>query len=577
MDDISISLPCGFSAKYNEIYNSNAKFPCPVCNSHNLMRQECLDMTRNKLVINELHLNQKKNIFQQCLKNIEICKSDPQSSIDESYQNLKNQLDIRREEIKLIVVKKIDDYYEDLFKIMEEENEKKLNEFETRIRQIPSLEKEIMDFQIQDTTEITKKMEIIDGFCAKIENGITFLNKVKDDLETNKWIFNPGDESLDIKGLFGKLDCKEETKVIQKTDHLNKMDNASIILPCGFPAKYNEIYHKSAKLPVRKSHNAMRQECLDMTRNKLLINEINLNIKKKKYDELMQELKFYKNDPKHFINRSFDILKDEIIENRSRFEEMMEVYHEYLFRDIEIKRDIKLKDIEEIIKQAEAFDLTSLNVDKNLDIYSKLDFYEKNNIKIDIGIGLFRNVLENLKEPKLKLSYSSNLTGFDELFAELYSAEETSIILNKNEVDDDSRSEATIKFKINDFFLLKKKNVILRSKKCFVRNFEWHISIKLNEKDGEMGFFLNCNSTAKSNKFPVNVTAELSLLNKFDSSKDLKKNFEHSFGVTRSYGFSKFTTISETMNPKNGFYTDVEGFIILKAIVKVKLPQRIFK
>ncbi|RNA43944.1 cold-shock DNA-binding domain [Brachionus plicatilis] len=82
------------------------------------MSQECLNMAKNKLLIHDINLDLKKNIFTQCLKNFEIYKSDPKSFIDESYENLKNQLDIRLEEIKLIVDKKIDDYYDDLFRII---------------------------------------------------------------------------------------------------------------------------------------------------------------------------------------------------------------------------------------------------------------------------------------------------------------------------------------------------------------------------------------------------------------------------------------------------------------------------
>ncbi|RNA39259.1 hypothetical protein BpHYR1_025643 [Brachionus plicatilis] len=415
MDDISISLPCGFSAKYNEIYNSNAKFPCPVCNSHNLMRQECLDMTRNKLVINELHLNQKKNIFQQCLKNIEICKSDPKSSIDENYQNLKNQLDIRREEIKLIVVKKIDEYYEDLIKIMEEEKETKLKEFNTRIQQIPSLEKEIMDFKIENTTDMTKKLDIIDDFSDKIENGITFLNKVKNDLETNKWIFNPGDESLDIKGLFGKLDWKEETKVIQKTDHLNKMDNVRVILPCGFSVKYKDILNKSEPFPCPacEMHDITRQECLNMARNRLVLIEKSFELKKKLYKELLIEFDNYKNEPKIFLDESYDSLKKEVNLRRKNTKDllnrMIDVYHDGLLKKIDSERDLKIDELNEKIQQTETLVLATLNIDKNLDIGSKLEFYKNNRKKIDkkdecMGFFLDFNSLVDTNEFSLKVN-----------------------------------------------------------------------------------------------------------------------------------------------------------------------------
>ncbi|RNA39260.1 ubiquitin carboxyl-terminal hydrolase 7 isoform X1 [Brachionus plicatilis] len=362
------------------------------------------------------------------------------------------------------------------------------------------------------------------------------------------------------------------------------MENEIIILPCGYSAKYKDVFYSIAKFPcpVCIKHDITRQECLNMTKNKMLINEINLNLKRNQYEELMKEFENCKNLPKHYIDESYDCVKREVDLRREEIKALLnkkiDDYHDGLLKKIDMERDIKLKDVEEKIKQAEAFDLNSLNVDTNLDVYSKLDFYEKNNIKIDIGIGLIKNILEDFKEPKLKLTDSTDNINFSELFGELYSVEETSIILDKDEFDYDSRTEATIKLKINSFSQLKdKKNLRICSKKCIVQNFEWYIMIRLNEEDGKMGFFLHCNSKGESNKFPVNTNVVLSLLNKSDSKKDLSRKYERLFTqIKQSWGYPDFTTINEIMNPTKAYYDANEDLVTLKATVKAELPQKIF-
>ncbi|RNA43947.1 hypothetical protein BpHYR1_014627 [Brachionus plicatilis] len=239
------------------------------------------------------------------------------------------------------------------------------------------------------------------------------------------------------------------------------MNDLSIVLPCGFSVKFNDIIYKSGifQCPACKKHDITRQECLNMTKNKMLINEINLNLKWKKYEELMKELEKFKDDPKYYIDESFDSLKREVDLRREEVKDMInkkiDDYYDGLLEKIDIERNLKFKDLEERILQTETLSFFKSDADKNLEICSKLDFFEKNIIKID------------------------------------------------NEIDDDSRTKATIQFTINNFSLLKdRKNFRICSKKCFLRNFEWFFDIELNEENGWMEFYLYCNSKAESNKFP---------------------------------------------------------------------------
>ncbi|RNA43952.1 ubiquitin carboxyl-terminal hydrolase 7 isoform X3 [Brachionus plicatilis] len=329
------------------------------------------------------------------------------------------------------------------------------------------------------------------------------------------------------------------------------MDDLSISLPCGFSAKYKDIFYSNGKFscPVCKSHKMTSQECLKMERNKLILIEKTCELKKNHFDDLMMEFDDYKNDPKYHIDESYDCLKREVDLRREEIKAVIiqniDDYHDGLLKKIDIERNLKLKELDEKIQKTKKLDLVDLNVDlKNLNISSKVSFYKRIKKKIDNGITLVTSIIDGLKEPKFKLT--DRIDNIPELFGQLYLRENSKIILNNEEIDDDSRAEAAIQLTINNFSLLKdKKNFILYSEDCIVRNFKWYISIELNEEDGWMGFYVFCNSTAKSNKFPVNSDVELSLLNKSDSKKDLKGTFKKLYGRRfPGHGFPEFIKIN---------------------------------
>ncbi|RNA43948.1 ubiquitin carboxyl-terminal hydrolase 7 isoform X1 [Brachionus plicatilis] len=361
------------------------------------------------------------------------------------------------------------------------------------------------------------------------------------------------------------------------------MDEIQISLPCGFSANYRAILISNGRFPcpVCKKHNITKQECLKMTRNKMLINEFNFNLKKKKYEELMQEFENYKNDPEYYIDESFDSLKREVDLRREEIKVMLnkeiDDYHDGLLEKIDMERDLKLKELKERIQQTQTLDLVKFDADRNSDVYSKIDFFEKNNLKIDNGINLVENIINDLNEPKFELTNSCNDIDLTKLFGELYTKEETCIILNKDEIDDESRTEATIQLTLNDFSLLKNKNNCeLYSKDFIVHDYEWNILIRLNADDGWMEFFLVCDSIKNSIEFSVNATAEFTLLNKSDSKKDFSRKYEHLFTQKEpDWGFFKFTTMNEIMNPTKGYYDSNKDSITVKVLLKAETPQKI--
>lgn len=211
MDDLIITLPCGFTSIYKEIFCNKDKFLCPYCKNHLITSQECFNMTKNKALIKEKTFELKKKNFTDCIQNFQMTFNDPKSSIDNAYENLKNKIDIRREEVKLIMEKKIDDYYENLLEIIENEKKQKLNEFQQEFEQTLLLEKDLINLKIDKIIEVNYKMDIIDDYCDKIDQGIQFLS-TDNNLISNNWIFNEGNENFQIENVFGNLEWQETSK-----------------------------------------------------------------------------------------------------------------------------------------------------------------------------------------------------------------------------------------------------------------------------------------------------------------------------------------------------------------------------
>lgn len=53
-----------------------------------------------------------------------MANNDSKICINNTYENLKDQISRRREKVKLMLEKKIDDYYENLLEIIENEKKK---------------------------------------------------------------------------------------------------------------------------------------------------------------------------------------------------------------------------------------------------------------------------------------------------------------------------------------------------------------------------------------------------------------------------------------------------------------------
>ncbi|RNA14835.1 hypothetical protein BpHYR1_035793 [Brachionus plicatilis] len=199
MDDLSISLPCGFSAKYKDIFYNCDEFPCPVCKTHALKSKECLTITKNRLVLIEKSFELKKNHYDHLLKEFEKYKNEPKIYLDESFDCFKRKVDHRREEIKVMLNEKIDEYHDGLLAKIETKKCAKLKELEEKIKQIEALD---------------------------LVNLSSVTNILNDLIEPN---FKLANSSHNISKLFGQLNLKEDEidddSCTEKTIELVENDN----------------------------------------------------------------------------------------------------------------------------------------------------------------------------------------------------------------------------------------------------------------------------------------------------------------------------------------------------------------
>ena len=177
--------------------------------------QNALSIEFNTLKLNPVYEECKKEINEakNNLQKIDNLENDPENHIFEYFEEIKRQVDIRREELKL----KLDNYSDEILQSIEsaKENCVKLSQESKRLsREIRNSKKELTELIDRfDTFEIDeKKFEEIRQSLTVLNRGLTrTLREYKDSLIDNKeYTFEF--QEIDIKRLFGCF--KEVQKVI---------------------------------------------------------------------------------------------------------------------------------------------------------------------------------------------------------------------------------------------------------------------------------------------------------------------------------------------------------------------------
>lgn len=141
---------------------------------------------------------------------------------------------------------------------------------------------------------------------------------------------------------------------------------------------------------------------------------------------------------------------------------------------------------------------------------------------------------------------------------------------------DEARSEATFRFKIENFSKLTES---VLSPPTYVRNLPWKIMAmpRTNQHSHErqptksLGFFLQCNGDSEAVSWSCNATAELKLLNQ-NGGPPLSRKINHVFySKENDWGFSHFHNWSDIVDPEKGWIKD--DSITLEVYVLADAPH----
>lgn len=220
MNEVDIILTCGFTSKFKDIAYINDNFTCPVCKSHEISFEECLNMNRNKLFLLQKSVQTKMDGFLKRTINTQVYENNTEYQMDKCCEKLKNEIDVRREEIKLMINQKIDDYCFELLNNVDWIKSNKFKELKQEFDLIKSLEKEINNLKIEDNAKISDQIEINKDLRNKIEEGINLMENLEEIIEEPYYGLLKNNGNVDMTNLFGELYLRKKVNTILYKNNL---------------------------------------------------------------------------------------------------------------------------------------------------------------------------------------------------------------------------------------------------------------------------------------------------------------------------------------------------------------------
>ena len=110
MENLLISLPCGFETTYGTLQNDEKNFRCMMCREEDLNVDDILNRPGNQLRIKQKEIEiEFENLKKMDIK-ISSIKKDPHFYVDKCFEQILNELDLRRETLKTEFEQKLNDY-----------------------------------------------------------------------------------------------------------------------------------------------------------------------------------------------------------------------------------------------------------------------------------------------------------------------------------------------------------------------------------------------------------------------------------------------------------------------------------
>ena len=200
MDQVKITLPCGFETTYDTLQIGEKVIRCILCNSEDLIVEDILNRPENRLRLKQKQFELESENLKKLQSKLLTVKKDPRVYVEKSFETILNDLDVRREEVKKDFEKKVDKYYTSLRAELEDLKVSSINKLEQNLTQ----ETESVDFLLKNLIIDDKSIENIQSNLDQLNEKIDQVNELimLADIGKSQQLFFYH-ASFDISDLFG--------------------------------------------------------------------------------------------------------------------------------------------------------------------------------------------------------------------------------------------------------------------------------------------------------------------------------------------------------------------------------------
>lgn len=166
-----ISLPCcGYIVCLEHLETNSNNIKCYFCPNKEIIVQECLNMAKNKKNLDNYLAKEKKQKLEKVIEEFRTIQNDPSYFVQESFKDLQIQMDLRREEFKLELARKVDEISNKLAEKLKSDQEIYIQKLKDILEQtnIQDLEKSRYFDLIEKFKSLSKKYEFT--FKNDLEN-----------------------------------------------------------------------------------------------------------------------------------------------------------------------------------------------------------------------------------------------------------------------------------------------------------------------------------------------------------------------------------------------------------------------
>lgn len=224
-DSVPTLTTCGYLICKSHLDLAKQTIECNMCDEvHEINVQDCLNIPKNKKKFKEHELKIKNQELDQKIEKFEKIIKDPLANLNESYESIFRQVDLRREEAKIELIKMVDLYYNNLIQKIEldkQENYKKIQNI------INIFKNETPALRINSNST---KLKDLESSIQKVEDKINDLTLIENLIQKPKYLILKSSVANEFKiaDFFGYIDYKnQQISEYPKTLYWNLFSNIS--------------------------------------------------------------------------------------------------------------------------------------------------------------------------------------------------------------------------------------------------------------------------------------------------------------------------------------------------------------